>query len=386
MATQASQDYVQKMFIAYLGRAAAQGALTYYGDLIDADSELGKAQLFDDLYNSAEGQAIYGAMSTDQVIEQIFQNSFNRDPEFSGLTYYYNAIGDGTFNILEAAAVIANDAGAADAAILDAKKTAADKITTELGADAAAIADYTGNAAEARESMNKVTDAASATSYDAAAELAAIATGNQIGSTTALTTGADTVLGTADNDTITGTNTTYTADDLILDTTTTDNDTLTISTTADITATPTVSGIENINIVMDSFDGGGDNEIDLDAAGITGGTITGSITTLGTTVTKLGVTNASTGTTIVGGTGITGNITVTGDDNAALTINGAADITATATAGALTNVTATSSNATAATVSAADADGTVDATTTAGNLTVTAAAATTVDADYCCRY
>ena len=79
MATQASQDYVQKMFIAYLGRAAAQGALTYYGDLIDADSELGKAQLFDDLYNSAEGQAIYGAMSTDQVIEQIFQNSFNRE-------------------------------------------------------------------------------------------------------------------------------------------------------------------------------------------------------------------------------------------------------------------------------------------------------------------
>ena len=90
MATEASLKYVQQMFVAYLGRAAAEGAQNYYADLIDADETLGKAQMFDDLYNSAEGQALYGSMTTDQVINQIFQ-LLERDAAFAGLTYYYNA-------------------------------------------------------------------------------------------------------------------------------------------------------------------------------------------------------------------------------------------------------------------------------------------------------
>ena len=100
MATQANLDYVQKMFVAYLGRAASASAQEYYADLLDANEANGKAVLFDDLYNGAEGQALYAGMTNDQIITQIFQNCFNRDPAFAGLTYYYDAIGDGTFNIL----------------------------------------------------------------------------------------------------------------------------------------------------------------------------------------------------------------------------------------------------------------------------------------------
>ena len=173
MATQANLDYVQKMFVAYLGRAASASAQEYYADLIDANADLGKAQLFDDLYNSAEGQALYAGKTDDQVITMIFQNCFNRDPAFAGLTYYYDEIQKGTFNILQAAAIIADGADAEGAAILAAKQTAADKITTEMGSDATAISNYASNSGEARESLNKVTDTASATAYDAAAELAA---------------------------------------------------------------------------------------------------------------------------------------------------------------------------------------------------------------------
>ena len=72
MATQANLDYVQKMFVAYLGRASSESAQEYYADLIDADAELGKAQLFDDLFNSAEAQALYSGKTNDEIIEMIF--------------------------------------------------------------------------------------------------------------------------------------------------------------------------------------------------------------------------------------------------------------------------------------------------------------------------
>ena len=384
MATQANLDYVQKMFVAYLGRAASASAQEYYADLIDADAELGKAQLFDDLYNSAEGQALYGSMSVDQVIEQIFQNCFNRDPAFSGLTYYYDEIGAGTFNILEAAAVIANDASAEDAAILAAKQTAADKITTEMGSDADAVAAYAANAADARESLNKVTDSDSAAAYDGAAELAAVSTGNQIGSTFALASTADTVNGTSGNDTITGTSTTYNSTDLIIDASTTDQDAMTITATGDIGATPTVTNVETANFNLDSFTASGttaDAIFEVKADNISGADLINvNVTKDGSSITSATVTGAKTNSNIAFGSAITTAAVVTGAaDNEAVTVSApAASITANS-AGTLTSATMTGSGAASTTTTfVSDSDGTLNATTTASDMTVTAAAAKNV--------
>ena len=64
-----------------------------------------------------------------------------------------------------------------------------------------------------------------------------------------LTTGAtDSFIGTPKNDSFTGTQATYQTGDLMIDATTTDNDILTLNTTSNITAVPTVSGIERIVI------------------------------------------------------------------------------------------------------------------------------------------
>ncbi|PNV82236.1 MAG: hypothetical protein C0627_10995 [Sulfurimonas sp.] len=64
-----------------------------------------------------------------------------------------------------------------------------------------------------------------------------------------LTTAAtDSFIGTAKNDSFVGTQATYNTGDLMIDATSTDSDTLTLTTTSNITATPTVSGIENITI------------------------------------------------------------------------------------------------------------------------------------------
>ena len=382
MATQANLDYVQKMFVAYLGRAASASAQTYYADLIDANEANGKAVLFDDLYNSAEATALYAGMTNDQIITQIFQNCFNRDPAFSGLTYYYDAIGAGTFNILEAAAIIANDAGAADAAILASKQTAADKITTEIGSDADALANYTGNASEARESLNKVTDTASATAYDATAELAAIASGNQIGTTFTLTALQDIPAMTGDNDTVNGTSTTYTGTDIIADNSSTDLDVLNVTATADITATPTVSGIETVNFNLDSFTSAGGNAAHFEVAAdnvAAGGAINVNVTKAGSSIATAVVTGLVTGSNVTFGSAITTAATVTGADNAALTASSSALAITANSGGTLTGATLTGTGAaTTTTTFTTDSDAAATLTTTASDMTVDAQAAKTV--------
>jgi len=80
-----SLNYVQKMFIAFLGRAGAPAGLEYYADLIDADEESGKAILFDDLFYSEQGQTLFAGKETYEIVDIIFQNVMGRSPETPGL-------------------------------------------------------------------------------------------------------------------------------------------------------------------------------------------------------------------------------------------------------------------------------------------------------------
>ena len=78
-----SLNYVQKMFIAFLGRAGSAG-MEYYAALIDADEESGKAILFDDLYYE-QGLALYSGKETYEIVKIIFNNVMGRDPADAGL-------------------------------------------------------------------------------------------------------------------------------------------------------------------------------------------------------------------------------------------------------------------------------------------------------------
>ena len=70
--------------------------------------------------------------------------------------------------------------------------------------------------------------------------------------TAALTANADAIFGTAGNDAITATQLTYTAGDVIADSSTVDSDTLTITATDDITVTPVVTGWENVTFNLNA--------------------------------------------------------------------------------------------------------------------------------------
>jgi len=192
---------------------------------------------------------------------------------------------------------------------------------------------------------------------------------------------------TAGNDTVTGTGSTYQAVDTILDTTTTDNDVLTLSVTGDVSATPTVTNVETINITHTGFTSGTNPTIlEIDVASVTGATTFNIAQDAVTSINEVDIDNLATGQTVNTAVATTDLDAI--DDNAAITVGTtASSTTATSTvevtsAGALTaltvdettghldlDVTTGDLDGTLTVTSAQDADVSADAATSA---TVTA--------------
>ena len=115
----------------------------------------------------------------------------------------------------------------------------------------------------------------------------------------ALTTSPDSVMGTVGNDAVTGSGTTYTTGDVIIDSNTSDADTLTITSLDDVSATPTVSGFETVTFNLDaSTTSGTATSYEVDVANITNGNIVLDVVKAATTVTSVSVTNVAAGATV----------------------------------------------------------------------------------------
>ena len=285
----------------------------------------------------------------------------------------------------QAAAVAAAEATAAEAATAAAAAAAADKAAAVAAAEAAAAEAAAAAAAEL---------AALQASFDALA--------NPPATSTALTSSQDIVALTTNSDTITGTSTTYTATDVISDASTTDSDSMTITATADITATPTVVNIENI-VFNAAFFAAAGNGLDLNADGITNGTITINHTQVGSAADTAVVTNAN-GVTVVAGTDVdaldvsmnpdAGTIVNAGDATtvtirsesgtgqvATFVANGNVGLTAVNTAGTMTdlNVTATEASVVTLTLTGATLDTITGDSNTTVDFGASIASASTLD-------
>ena len=198
------------------------------------------------------------------------------------------------------------------------------------------------------------------------------------GSSFTLTAAANTVTGTAGgDDSITATNLTLLAGDVIVDPSTTDNDTLTVNAAAAPATQATVANIENIVYNVSSF-----APVTVDAAGITGAkNITvNNLQLAGTNAAT--VNNVASGTTVNAGTGVTGTLTVGQANASSVNVNGgtAASVTVTGgTTGATVIVggTATTSASAVATTGSVTISGAAltDATATGATTNVTLTAA-----------
>lgn len=198
---------------------------------------------------------------------------------------------------------------------------------------------------------NITADAASV--EEAQAAIDAVANEGETFSLTAA--GDERFVGTANNDTFEAAAGTLQSTDVIVDGSSTDNDTLNaVYKNADITAaaTPTISGVENINVNIDAFDG---TTATFDATNVTGATITLASTklgfngtagvaaagdnnvTAGQNVTDLTVADLTTG-TVDAGAAETVNVSTAAaaDDEINLTANGDVDATVNFTGGPAT--------------------------------------------------
>ena len=82
-----SRDYVQKAYVAYYGRPADPGGLTYWALRMDAEGGSLNA-IINAFGYSDEFNRRYGGLSYTQLVAKIYQQTLGRDPDPAGLIYY----------------------------------------------------------------------------------------------------------------------------------------------------------------------------------------------------------------------------------------------------------------------------------------------------------
>jgi hypothetical protein len=183
----------------------------------------------------------------------------------------------------------------------------------------------------------------------------------------ALTTASDVEIGTASADSWIATSATYNAGDVVVDATSGDGDTLTVTATDDLSNTPTIAGIETITFNLDASQtvAASADSFTIDAASITGANkLVVDVTKVGSTVTKTDITNLKSG--VVVETDLATTIGAAADADVTITATKATSQTVTNVTGTVDTVTINASAATLLTVADLEAEEAVTITNVGG--------------------
>lgn len=201
-------EAIQKLYVAYFNRPADVAGLAYWEGVVAAAN--GNTSAVSAAFaGSAEYKATYAGMDAYHVVAAIYQNLFGRAPEPNGLTFWGQGLINKTFTIDTAVTAIAAGAQGTDMEAYENKVAAATQFTAALDTTSEILA-YSGDLANGVGKSfiaSVTTDASLETAVSTAslnATIAAViaAAPQQIGTTFTLTQGLDTVIGTANNDTI----------------------------------------------------------------------------------------------------------------------------------------------------------------------------------------
>ncbi|UWR39434.1 DUF4214 domain-containing protein [Sulfitobacter sp. W074] len=212
MATSEQINDLVALYAGYFNRAPDPAGLQFWIDQIDGGREFNTIAA--DFATSAEATALYPYLTAPDVaspstfITSIYQNLFNRTPDQAGLDFWTDVLAQGSVSVadmIEEIIIGAVDAPNATPATFDAT-TLENKI--EVGLDFAVDAANTSGFefdAEAKSAAIAAIDGV--TNDEATVDAAKAATDAYLageaneGDTLTLTTGADALVGTADNDT-----------------------------------------------------------------------------------------------------------------------------------------------------------------------------------------
>ncbi|OUS13750.1 hypothetical protein A9Q89_01895 [Gammaproteobacteria bacterium 53_120_T64] len=270
MATVASENAVQELYIAYFGRPADPAGVAFYAEALDAGTTT-----IEDIaasFGTSTEAAPIVALSTDDYLAAVYLQAFSRayDTAVDG-TFWADAINSGATTKESAMIQILNGAQANDALAVTNKVTVASTYTMGVITDGKSYT--TPDIAAAQAVLTPVTsDAATVTSGNTAAQAAVDDLSVAVdGTTFALTTAADAITGTADADLITGVSSALASANTLDVTDTIDggagNDTFTADLVSNFTGftTGSMTNVENISLTNTSS-----IPRTFDASGITG--------------------------------------------------------------------------------------------------------------------
>jgi hypothetical protein len=165
---------IQGVYLALFGRPADPLGLQFFNSVTNNGQNLAG---IGPLQSSAEYQARFTGQTNTQIINSIYQSLFNRDADLPGLTFFSNALANGTLSINNIAIAIYDGAQGADRTIRDLKEAAANAFTAAIDTTAEVLG-YNGTAAAAsgRAFITGVTTTAPTAAQVTAAVAAATST------------------------------------------------------------------------------------------------------------------------------------------------------------------------------------------------------------------
>ena len=209
----ATATELQQLYIAYFGRAADPTGLDYW-----VDAGTSTKAFAAHMHAQNEFKSVYGDLSVEAQVNQIYQNLFGRDADVTGLTYWTNEINQGNLEL----ASIANDLIWAvnnssatsgqtyqDKTCLSNKTSAATAYTAKVEETTAGILAYAPADSDPWDAGANITEAKSYMSgidKDTESTSATIATSVSIITTNGVLAGAKTYTLTTGVDSFTGTN------------------------------------------------------------------------------------------------------------------------------------------------------------------------------------
>lgn len=263
---------IQGIYLALFGRPADPIGLTFFNNATNNGADLAA---IGDLSSTPEYQNRFVGQTPVQIINSIYISLFGRPAELEGLTFFANALANGTFTINNIAIAILDGAQGSDLVTVNNKIAAANAFTAAIDTPEELVG-YQGEAAAAsgRAFISTVTDTVpDQAAVDAALAAAVEAGGN--GGVITLTELADVVSANVFNAprgfTPGGTDQVNTLNDDDVLTGTGTNPTLNLTfvndaDTGDDSIAPTLNGIETVNVQV-RLDG--DGLLDLqDATGV----------------------------------------------------------------------------------------------------------------------
>ena len=134
MATQAQLAAVQQLYVGYLGRAADSAGQQFWANAI-ANGTATIASVATGFTLSAEYKAAYGGLTTDALVEKVYNNVLGRTPDAEGKAFWVAALASGKVTADTLVATIVTNLGALDQQTINNKVFVAQTYTDNVGAN-----------------------------------------------------------------------------------------------------------------------------------------------------------------------------------------------------------------------------------------------------------